>query len=146
MGTDAAVVPAAWGRLGLSLNATEPRPHGIAHYERLSEPLLRWPRFLRRLAWTSAVGTGLIAISLLAGMAGYHWLLSLPWIDAFENAAMILSGMGPMATPQTWGGKLFAGSYALYSGIAVVATTAVVFAPVVHRFLHYLHADPPARN
>jgi len=83
-----------------------------------------------------------IAISLLVGMAGYHWLVALSWVDAYENAAMILSGMGPVATPETWGGKVFAGTYALYSGIALLATTAVVFAPVVHRFLHYLHADP----
>ena len=108
--------------------------------------MLRWSRFLRRLAVSAAVGLTLIAISLLIGMAGYHWLVGLIWIDAYENAAMILSGMGPVATPETWGGKFFAGTYALYSGIAVLATTAVVFAPVVHRFLHYLHADPEQKR
>jgi hypothetical protein len=111
----------------------------------LSQPLLRWPRFLRRLALSAAVGLGVIAISLIVGMAGYHWLVRLSWIDAYENAAMILSGMGPVATPDTWAGKFFAGTYALYSGIAALATTAVVFAPIVHRFLHYLHADPGQR-
>jgi hypothetical protein len=114
----------------------------MGHYERMSQPLLPRRRFLRRLAASSAVGLTLIAISLLVGMAGYHWLVALSWVDAYENAAMILSGMGPVATPETWGGKVFAGTYALYSGIALLATTAVVFAPVVHRFLHYLHADP----
>jgi hypothetical protein len=49
-------------------------------------------------------------------------------------------------SPNSWGGKFFAGSYALYSGIAVLATTAVMFAPVIHRFLHYLHADPNAKQ
>ena len=98
-------------------------------------------RFLRRLAASSSIGLGLIASSLLIGMAGYHWLVALSWVDAYENAAMILSGMGPVATPESWGGKVFAGTYALYSGIALLATTAVIFAPVVHRFLHYLHAD-----
>lgn len=114
----------------------------MGHYERMSQPLLPRRRFLRRLAASSAAGLTLIAISLLVGMAGYHWLVALSWIDAYENAAMILSGMGPVATPETWGGKVFAGTYALYSGIALLATTAVVFAPVAHRFLHYLHADP----
>jgi hypothetical protein len=117
----------------------------LGQYERLSQPLLRWPRFLRRLAISAAIGALLIAISLILGMAGYHWLVGLIWIDAYENAAMILSGMGPIATPDTWAGKFFAGTYALYSGIAVLATTAVVFAPIVHRFLHYLHADPPQK-
>ena len=115
---------------------------GLGQYERLSQPLLPRRRFLRRLAASAAVGLTLIAISLALGMAGYHWFVGLSWIDAYENAAMILSGMGPVATPESWAGKFFAGSYALYSGIALLATTAVVFAPVVHRFLHYLHADP----
>jgi hypothetical protein len=119
---------------------------GFGSYERLSEPLLRWPRFLRRVVKNAAVGLVLIGLSLLLGMAGYHFLVRLSWIDAYENAAMILSGMGPIATPDTWAGKLFAGSYALYSGIALLATTAVVFAPVVHRFLHYLHADPDQKR
>jgi len=114
----------------------------FGHYEHLSQPLLRWPRFLRRVALSAAFAALLIALSLILGMAGYHWLVGLIWIDAYENAAMILSGMGPIATPATWAGKFFAGTYALYSGIAVLATTAVVFAPIVHRFLHYLHADP----
>jgi len=107
----------------------------------MSQPLLPRRRFLRRLAASSSVGVGLIAGSLLIGMAGYHWLVALSWVDAYENAAMILSGMGPVAMPESWGGKVFAGTYALYSGIALLATTAVVFAPVVHRCLHYLHAD-----
>ena len=107
----------------------------------MSQPVLPRRRFLRRLAASSSIGVGLIASSLLIGMAGYHWLVALSWVDAYENAAMILSGMGPVATPESWGGKVFAGTYALYSGIALLATTAVVFAPVVHRFLHYLHAD-----
>jgi len=114
----------------------------LGKFECVSQPLLHWPRFLRRLALSSMIGLVLIAISLLIGMAGYHSLVGLSWIDAYENAAMILSGMGPIAVPETWGGKFFAGTYALYSGIAVLATTAVVFAPVVHRFLHYLHCDP----
>lgn len=118
---------------------------GLGQYERMSQPLLPRRLFLHRLAISSAIGLVLIGISLLVGMAGYHWLVALGWVDAYENAAMILSGMGPVANPETWAGKVFAGSYALYSGIALLATTAVVFAPVVHRFLHYLHADPGKR-
>lgn len=114
----------------------------FGRYERLSQPLLQWPRFLRRLAANTLLGLLLLGVALLIGMAGYHWLVQLVWIDAYENAAMILSGMGPVATPQSWGGKFFAGSYALVSGIIVLATTGIVFAPILHRFLHYLHADP----
>ncbi|HEV7432287.1 MAG TPA: hypothetical protein VGN77_04530, partial [Steroidobacteraceae bacterium] len=83
----------------------------------------------------------LIGVALFAGMLGYHRFLELSWIDSYENAAMILSGMGPLAEPATFAGKFFAGSYALFSGIAVLAIAAVITAPLVHRFLHRLHAD-----
>jgi len=118
----------------------------MGHYERLSQPLLPRRLFVRRLAGSVLVGLALIALSLLVGMAGYHLFVGLSWIDAYENAAMILSGMGPVANTDTFSGKVFAGTYALYSGIALLATTAVVFAPVVHRFLHYLHADPDQKK
>lgn len=110
-------------------------------YEHKSKPLLHWPLFLRRLAGSALVGLGLIAISLFAGMWGYHSLEHMSWIDAYENAAMILSGMGPLFSPQSVAGKIFAGSYALFSGIAVLAFAGVIFAPIVHRFLHAIHAE-----
>jgi hypothetical protein len=115
-------------------------------FEHRKEPVLPRSAFLRRLAGSVGIGIALIAVSLAMGMVGYREFLGLAWIDAFVNAAMILSGMGPLATPQTDAGKLFAGLYALFSGLAVIAIAGVVFAPVVHRFLHYLHADPDDRE
>ena len=115
------------------------------HFEHRHEPLLPLSRFIRRLASSFAIGLGLVAVSLAAGMLGYHRLFALSWIDAFVNASMILSGMGPLAVPQTDGAKLFAGAYALFSGLAVLAIAGIIFAPAVHRFLHYLHADPGDR-
>jgi len=79
-------------------------------------------------------------------MLGYHWLEHMRWIDAFANAAMILSGMGPIDPLKTDGGKLFAGLYAIYSGLAVILIAGVVFAPVVHRFLHRFHLDADSRR
>ena len=109
--------------------------------EHKSEPVLAWPLFIRRLSLSLGVGAGLIAGSLVAGMAGYHYLEGLPWLDAFLNAAMILSGMGPLAQTQTVAGKIFAGLYALYSGFAVLVIAGIAFGPVVHRLLHRFHAD-----
>ena len=112
------------------------------HFEHRTEPLVPVSRFLRRLASTFAIGQILVMISLAIGMVGYRELFGLEWIDAFVNSAMILSGMGPLDVPRTFGAKLFAGLYALYSGLAVLAIAGIIFAPAVHRFLHYLHADP----
>jgi hypothetical protein len=110
-------------------------------YELKHEALASPRTFALRLARSSAWGIALIAASLAIGMAGYHALEHLSWLDAFVNAAMLLSGMGPLAAPQTDAGKLFAGIYALYSGFAVLAGAAVVFAPVIHRALHRFHMD-----
>ena len=115
-------------------------------FEHLSQPVAPLHRYLRRQLRSLGVGIALIAVALYAGMLGYHYIIGLAWVDAYENAAMILSGMGPLVAPTTCAGKIFAGSYALFSGIAVLAITGVVAAPLVHRFLHRLHADPEARK
>ena len=83
----------------------------------------------------------MIAMSLLAGVCGYHFLEDLTWLDAFLNASMILGGMGPVDPVKTTSGKLFAGCYALYSGLVVIATAGVLLVPVLHRLLHKFHAE-----
>lgn len=115
--------------------------HTPYDFEHVSRPLAPLPVYFRRQLRSLVIGLVLVLLSLLAGMWGYHALVKLPWIDAFLNAAMILGGMGPMAAPTTQAGKVFAGVYALYSGIAVIAIAGVIAAPLVHRFLHRLHAD-----
>jgi hypothetical protein len=110
-------------------------------FEHRSEPVLHRTEFLLRFARTALAGVMMVVVSLAAGMAGYHAFEGMTWIDAFANAAMILSGMGPLAQPATTMGKLFAGCYALYSGLAVVIVAGITFAPVIHRFLHKLHAE-----
>ena len=115
--------------------------HHLFRYESRHQPLLSRAAFARRLARNFAAASLLVAVSLLVGMAGYHWLEGQEWIDAFANAAMILSGMGPLAPLQTWGGKLFAGVYALYSGLLLIVTATIVLAPVLHRLLHEFHVE-----
>jgi len=61
------------------------------------------------------------------------------FVDAFANAAMILSGMGPLEPLKSTAGKMFAGLYALYSGLVLVLASGVVLAPIVHRMLHRFH-------
>jgi hypothetical protein len=108
--------------------------------------LLPWPSFARRLAMSAAIGIGLILASLLVGMAGYHHFESMDWVDAFVNAAMILSGMGPIGELKTTGGKIFAGCYALYSGLALISIAAIMFGPAIHRFLYRVHLETSHRQ
>ena len=121
-------------------------------FERRGHPVLPQADFLRRVSVNVAIAAVLILSSLAVGMLGYHFLEPLGWLDSFLNASMILSGMGPLWSPKTDAGKLFAGVYALYSGIAVLAVAGVIFAPLIHRLLHRFHAedsdqpDPPSRQ
>jgi hypothetical protein len=111
-------------------------------FEHISKPVLPRAQFVSRQMRALLLGVGMITVSLAIGMAGYKWFfLKLDWADAFVNAAMILSGMGPIAIPETTGAKVFSGCYAIYSGLMLVMSAGVVFAPLVHRFLHKLHAD-----
>jgi hypothetical protein len=105
--------------------------------QRLAPPRVFAARMASSLTWAAV----LIAGSLAIGMIGYRGFERLSWIDAFESAAMILSGMGPLAVMHTTGGKLFAGLYALYSGLVLIAAASLVLAPALHRFVHRLHLE-----
>ena len=83
----------------------------------------------------------LIGLSLVAGMIGYWYFEKMAWVDAFANAAMILSGMGPLSELRTSGGKIFAGTYALYSGLTLIVATGLILAPILHRVMHHFHLD-----
>jgi hypothetical protein len=108
-------------------------------YESRKQSPLPRALFLRRVALHFAIAAGLLLGSLVMGMAGYMYYESLAWRDAFVNAAMLLGGMGPVDMPKTDGGKIFAGLYALYSGLLIIITAGVVLSPLLHRILHKFH-------
>jgi len=97
--------------------------------------------FLRRVAGHFAAASALAGASLFAGMAGYVYFEGLSWLDGFLNAAMLLGGMGPVESPATRGGKLFAGFYALFAGLFFLVVAGILLAPVAHRLLHQFHCD-----
>ncbi len=96
----------------------------------------------RNLFW----GNLFIAAALYVGMYGYRYFEGMSWVDAFLNASMILGGMGPVAELHTEGGKIFAGFYALFSGLAFIAVMAVVFAPVIHQFFRRIHLESASQH
>ncbi len=110
-------------------------------YERKREALASRPVFRRRVARHSLVAFGIIGASLAIGTLGYREFAHLDWVDALLNAAMILTGMGPVSPLSTTSAKLFAAAYALYSGIAFLAVTGVLLAPFLHRLMHRLHVE-----
>jgi hypothetical protein len=104
-------------------------------------PLHSRKQFRRHLARYGAYAAGLLLVSLLIGIAGFHWLAGQSEIDALLNAAMLLGGQGPIGTIRGTGGKLFASAYALYAGLVFIGAAALAFAPILHRLVHKLHLE-----
>lgn len=97
--------------------------------------------FRRRLYRSGGVAVAIIGVSLLIGVAGYHWIVGLPdWLDCLLSASMILGGMGPIGQePTTPAGKIFASFYALYCGAVLLVSVGLFLTPVVHRLMHRFH-------
>ena len=110
-------------------------------FETLNQPLISRKAFMVRQANHILIVLAIIGGSLILGMLGYHLFEKLSWIDAFLNASMILGGMGPVDALHSNAGKIFAGIYALYSGIVFLVVAGVLFAPGFHRMLHHFHID-----
>lgn len=108
-----------------------------AHHSKL----LTKKEFFLRLLQRMGIVSPLIVISLLIGMAGYHWLATMSWVDAFFNASMIMSGMGPVGELPNEAAKIFAGCYALYSGLFLIGVTGYLLVPFLHHVMHLFHEE-----
>jgi hypothetical protein len=100
------------------------------------------PRNLyQHLIRNTFIGFILIVSALYIGMLGYHFFEKMSWVDSFLNASMILSGMGPAANLTTNAGKIFAGLYALFSGLAFIAIVVIMLSPIIHKFFRTIHLE-----
>ena len=115
-------------------------------YERRRQPMASRRAFAGRLAFAIGLWLLLAIAGLAVGMAGYMVFEGMGAVDAFANAAMILSGMGPLSPLQSVAGKLFAGFYAILSGLVLVVATGFVLAPIFHRVLHHFHIEDASRD
>ena len=94
----------------------------------------------------SVISLGLLGVSLQVGIWGYQHYEHLRWRDAFLNAAMLLGGMGPVKTDLSEGGKIFAGLYALFAGLVVIAVAGLLLGPGVHRLMHDVDWDDAPKS
>ena len=108
-------------------------------FESRHEDILPLSLFLRRMLICLLIAAVLVGFALGLGMLGYHFLARLGWMDALLNAAMILTGMGPVDRLESDAAKLFASAYALFSGLVFISLMALLVTPVAHRLLHKFH-------
>ncbi len=110
-------------------------------FEQKNEKLVPMSAFIRRMVVHIGIVGALVSGALSIGVAGYHWLAGLNWVDSLLNASMILGGMGPVDTLTNVAAKLFASFYALFSGLLFIAGMSIILVPVIHRILHKFHMD-----
>jgi hypothetical protein len=114
-------------------------------YEHHKQPLLSVRDFVRRVLGHFLLAMTTITVALFIGMAGYHYLDDLSWIDALVNASMLLGGMGPVDPLKNNAAKLFASFYALFSGLLFIGILGVLLAPFIHRLAHKMHLEGKAK-
>lgn len=113
-------------------------------YEHKRQPLASRQVYKKRILINLGYALLVLSVSLGIGIIGYHFLANQDWLDALHNAAMILSGMGPVMEDPTKIpdiGKIFSSIYALFSGVIFITTIGLILAPAVHRFFHRLHLE-----
>src|SRR5574338_1351029 len=110
-------------------------------YERYDQPMITRRAFVVRLVKHFVLTLGILVVWLAIGVAGYASFAGLKPVDAFLNAAMIAGGMGPVDILTNDTAKIFAGIYAILSGVVIIGAAGVVLAPVLHRVLHALNLD-----
>ncbi len=118
----------------------------LFNYEKKNEPVASSWVFLSRLTRNAVWALMVVTVSLAIGCAGYMGFEGMSLIDAFNNAAMILSGMGPVSPLNTAGGKIFAALYAIASGLLLFVVAGLMMAPVYHRILHRFHVEDDAKE
>ena len=113
-------------------------------YEHKRQPLASRQVYKKRILINLGYALSVLAFSLGIGIIGYHSFANQEWLDALHNAAMILSGMGPVMEDPTKIpaiGKVFSSIYALFSGVIFITTIGLILAPAGHRFFHRLHLE-----
>jgi hypothetical protein len=110
-------------------------------YENNKQKLAPLRVFAGRIAKHVVVACCVSAVALVIGIAGYHWVAGLDWVDSLLEASMILGGMGPVNPIKTPGAKVFASAYALFSGLVLIGVMGIVLGPVAHRLMHKFHVE-----
>ena len=118
----------------------------LFQFEKRTQPLASPATFSTRLMRNGRWALGVVSVSMAIGTAGYMFFESMTFVDAFANAAMILSGMGPLTPLATVGGKYFAAFYAIASGLLLFAVAGLILAPIYHRILHHFHVPEDERD
>ncbi|MEP6913973.1 MAG: hypothetical protein ABI923_14530 [bacterium] len=110
-------------------------------FERKHQKVASPEVFARRMVRAVVLSLALVVPALCIGIAGYHWIDNLSWVDSLLEASMILGGMGPVNPLRNEAAKIFASGYALFSGLMLIGVMGIILTPITHRLLHKFHVE-----
>jgi len=110
-------------------------------FERRHEKVAPASVFAKRILGAVGLSFLLVGPALSIGIAGYHWIDKLDWVDSLLEASMILGGMGPVNPLRNDAAKIFASCYALFSGLILIGVMGIILTPITHRVLHKFHVE-----
>ena len=97
--------------------------------------------FLQRILRCILIAAVFLSLTISMGACAYHWMDHEPWVDAFLNAVMVMTGLGLVGNLTTIQIKIFTSFYALFSSVIFFMVLAILFAPLIHRFMHHFHLE-----
>jgi len=110
-------------------------------FENHKQPLASKTVFAKRVGKCAMVALCLLAVTIGVGASVYHYIEGMAWIDAAMNAIMIMTGLGLTDTLHTFQAKIFTCFYAIVTAVVFYIELAIIFAPLIHRFLHQFHLE-----
>ncbi|MDE2027663.1 MAG: hypothetical protein KGK03_01085 [Candidatus Omnitrophica bacterium] len=110
-------------------------------FEHRRQPLAPRKVFLKRVTKSVGAAVLLLGTTILMGAAVYHRAESLSWLEAALDAVMVMTGLGLVDALHSAAAKVFTCFYAIFTAVVFYAVLAIVFAPIVHRFLHAFHLE-----
>jgi sterol desaturase/sphingolipid hydroxylase (fatty acid hydroxylase superfamily) len=115
----------------------------LMRFEGSRDRMAPWHVFRRRLSRNVVAALVVLGGWLAVGMALYASFGAPNWQSAFESAAMIASGMGPLSDTPSAG--VAGGLYAVGSMFVDFIVPSLALAPVFHRLLHKFHIEDRER-
>ena len=113
----------------------------IGIFEHHTQPLVSREIFLKRVAKCVGIAALLLAGAIFIGAAEYHFVEGLSWVESVLNAVMIMTGLGLVDNLHTTQAKIFTCFYAILTAVVFYLILAIIFAPLIHRFLHKFHLE-----
>lgn len=115
-------------------------------FEHHLDPVISPARFMQRMIKCGLFSASLLVGTISLGTMVYHWTEGQDWLEAALNAVLIMTGLGLEDNLHSVAAKLFTCFYAPLTAVVFYMILAIIFAPLIHRFLHEFHLESGSKG